>query len=193
LTRADTSSLMSVQQDDVSSCFAPLLGTRLNLLVLGTMPGQKSLQLQQYYAHPRNALWPILCAMVRRNKPSYSIHQTLDYDERCKLVTDAGIGLWDVLASCQRPGSLDGQIIRNTEVPNALPELISQHPELTTIAFNGRMAETLFKRHIQARLPSSIIRIVSLPSTSPAMASLSLEKKYQRWSEALQDGLKHCN
>ncbi len=174
------------EMEDVSHSFAPLLGEHMHTLILGTMPGKKSLQLQQYYAHPRNALWPIVCALVTGDKPSYDIHQQLNYAQRCELITHAGFALWDVLESCERPGSLDGAIVRKTERPNAIVELISLHPELQTIVCNGRTAEALFKRHIQAQLEQSTPQLsrpamVCVPSTSPAMASLTLDNKYQVW------------
>lgn len=175
--------------EKLSESFGALVGRHAHTLILGTMPGQKSLHLQQYYAHPRNALWPILCAMVRGNAPAYAIHQELSYEERCILISEAGFGLWDVLAQCERPGSLDASISRNTEVPNDIETLIVQHPELKTIACNGRTAHALLKRHILPKLSllrlASLPRIVCLPSTSPAMASLSLDEKFFQWSDAL--------
>ena len=170
---------------ELNTSFAPLLGSTVHTLVLGTMPGQKSLQVQQYYAHPRNALWPILCAMATGASPSYNVHTNLSYDERCTLITSAGYGLWDVLASCERPGSLDGNIVRESEVPNQIPALLGRHPETQLIVCNGRTAETLFKRHIQKRVTVSLPSVVCLPSTSPAMASLSLQDKFERWRDAL--------
>lgn len=177
---------VSPTQTLISESFAPLEGEYAKTLVLGTMPGQKSLQLKQYYAHPRNALWPILCAIANDDVPSYAIHQTLTYEQRCELITNAGFALWDVLASCERPGSLDSNIARHSEIPNRIPQLLSRHPELRTIACNGRTAEALFKRHILPKLDDPIPRIVNLPSTSPAMASLSLQKKYEQWRKSLE-------
>ena len=177
--------------DKLSESFPPVIGFHLHTLILGTMPGQKSLQTQQYYAHPRNALWPVLCAMVTGEPPRYTIHETLSYEDRCKLISDAGFGLWDVLAQCERPGSLDASISRQSEVPNDIQALVEQHPELKTIACNGRTAHTLLKRHILSKYDSDksslkLPRIVCLPSTSPAMASLSLAEKFCQWSEVLQ-------
>lgn len=176
--------------EKLSESFGALVGRHVHTLILGTMPGQKSLQLQQYYAHPRNALWPILCAMVKGNAPAYAIHQELSYEERCTLINDAGFGLWDVLARCERPGSLDASISRQSEEPNDIEALIIQHPELRTIVCNGRTAHALLKRHIlpklsYPRLDSHLPRIVCLPSTSPAMAKLSLDEKFIQWSDAL--------
>ncbi len=180
----------ATEKNGISQSFEPLVGQRIHTLILGTMPGKKSLQLQQYYAHPRNALWPIVCALVTGDKPRYDIHHQLTYEQRCDLVTGAGFALWDVLETCERPGSLDGAIVRKTEQPNAIADLISVHPELHTIVCNGRTAEALFKRHIQAQLDASARDVqdplvVCVPSTSPAMASLSLDDKFSIWQESL--------
>lgn len=169
----------------MNESFAPLASNHLHTLILGTMPGQRSLQLQQYYAHPRNALWPILCAIVRDDEPAYKVHTELSYEARCSLITQAGFGLWDVLASCKRQGSLDSNIIKSTEIPNNINDLVKRHPELRTIACNGRTAETLFNRHIQPTLSNSELRVACVPSSSPAMASLNLRAKYQLWRKVL--------
>ncbi len=153
------------------------------------MPGQASLTAAQYYAHPRNALWPIMCALITEAPPSLSTHQTSDYATRCTLLTNHGYALWDVLSSCHRPGSLDAKIVRSSEVPNDIASLVREHPELRCIVCNGKSAEALFKRHCKdinvENGFSAEIRVIALPSTSPAMATLNLDEKYQLWSAAL--------
>ena len=153
------------------------------------MPGQASLTAAQYYAHPRNALWPIMDALINGSSPTFSIHQAMDYATRCALLTRHGYALWDVLSSCHRPGSLDAKIVRSSEVPNDIAGLVREHPELRCIACNGKTAEALFKRHCKDINVdngfSAGIRVIALPSTSPAMATLTLDEKYQRWSAAL--------
>lgn len=169
--------------------FPPLIGTTAHTLILGTMPGLASLDAVQYYAHPRNALWPIMCALIDGASPTLSTHQTMDYAERSALLTSHGYALWDVLSSCDRAGSLDAKIVRSSEVPNDIARLVQKHPELRCIACNGKTAETLFKRHCKDidvdNDLSGTIRILSLPSTSPAMATLNLDEKHQRWKEGL--------
>ena len=153
------------------------------------MPGQTSLAAVQYYAHPRNALWPIMVALINGTPPSFTTHQTSDYATRCTLLTNHGYALWDVLSSCHRQGSLDAKIVRSSEVANDIASLVRGHPELRCIACNGKTAEALFKRHCKDINVdngfSADIRVISLPSTSPAMATLTLDEKYQRWSAAL--------
>lgn len=179
--------------------FPPIIGLKVYTLILGTVPGQASLAAQQYYAHARNAFWPIMLAIVGDQTPSYELTKSLEYVQRCQLICDKGYAVWDVLASCTRPGSLDSKIIKSTEQANDIASLVDKHPELLRIACNGRTAESLFKRHIAKDLPRPVylhrengdappphaIELIPLPSTSPAMASLTLSLKHQLWAEGL--------
>ncbi|NND90069.1 MAG: DNA-deoxyinosine glycosylase [Granulosicoccus sp.] len=154
------------------------------------MPGQASLRAAQYYANPRNAFWPIMLAIIQRGEPSPDAVQAMTYPQRCALLTDSGYALWDVLASCYRPGSLDSNIRRNSERPNDILALAERHQELRRIVCNGRTAEKLLQRHCAASLarlttPGRQLELLCLPSTSPAMASLTLAGKHQRWAEGL--------
>jgi len=176
-------------ENQPSRSFAPLIGQGAHTLVLGTMPGQKSLQAQQYYAHPRNALWPILCAIATRSLPSYDVHHQLSYEERCTLILDTGFALWDVLDSCVRPGSLDSRIERDTEQPNAIAALLAKHVSIELIVCNGQTSRALFKRHIEHTLGPTAPSIIQLPSTSPAMATLNLQAKHDKWRSAIVDVL----
>ena len=179
--------------------FPPLEGPRARLLILGSMPGTASLEAVRYYAHPRNAFWPVVMALLDGEETPATMSGTRapgrrgtavrlpGYDERVRRLLAAGIALWDVLAECVRPGSLDAAIRRDSERANALPALCERHPELALIAFNGQTASKLFERHVgetvRARRPD--IRYVTLPSTSPAHASLTLADKHARWRDAL--------
>ncbi|ASJ71724.1 DNA-deoxyinosine glycosylase [Granulosicoccus antarcticus] len=173
-----------------SHSFSPLSSSTAHTLVLGTMPGQASLVAHQYYAHPRNAFWPIMLAILKVSELSYISAHALDYSQRCSLLVQGGYALWDVLASCERPGSLDSRIVRSSEQANDIGDYIQNHPALSCIACNGKSAEKLLVRHCQSVLDEQQrqgrqIRLVSLPSSSPAMASLSLTEKHQRWAEGL--------
>jgi hypoxanthine-DNA glycosylase len=143
------------------------------------MPGIASLEAGQYYAHPRNAFWPIM------NRLLASGEKTLPaYEERTCRLLDSGIALWDVLLSCRRPGSLDSSIERGSEVANDFDHFFQQHGELKLVIFNGTKAEKLFARHVPG-LPVGIDSC-RMPSTSPAHASLSLEDKLEIWRTCLQ-------
>lgn len=156
--------------------FAPICGSAPRLLILGSMPGVASLTAQQYYAHPRNAFWPIMQVVFR-------IDAALPYDRRIAALVTRRVALWDVLASCVRRGSLDAAIDRASIQANDLSGLLSAQPSIAAIYFNGQMAETVFKRHVLPGFDSKLARLPRsrLPSTSPANASWSFERKLAAW------------
>jgi len=174
---------------DIANSFSPVAGEQSKVLILGTMPGQASLQAAQYYAHPRNAFWPILLSVINRKPVSATQSHQLEYRQRIQQACSAGYALWDVLAQCHRPGSLDSKIQRASEIPNPVQTWLSDNPTVTRVCFNGKTAAALFKRHIEKKLSQDLldrpIEFFTLPSTSPAMASLNLEQKYQAWHSAL--------
>ena len=162
------------------------------MLILGSMPGVASLGAARYYAHPRNAFWPIVTTLLDEGGSAPSGRPVGEatlppYERRVARLVEHGIALWDVLAECERAGSLDSAIRRDSERANDIAALCTRHPELTLIAFNGRTAATLFERHVGeiARAAHPDIAYATLPSTSPAHASLSLADKCARWREAL--------
>lgn len=141
------------------------------------MPGKASLEQQQYYAHPRNAYWPIMGAL-------FGAGPDLPYDERLRQLTDCGIVLWDVLESCFRPGSLDSSIDDASIRPNDFATLVARHRAIRHIFFNGQTAAKLFRREVSPILPDSAgeLALRTLPSTSPAHAARSYAEKLQAWS-----------
>ena len=157
--------------------FAPVLPRRARLLILGSMPGTASLQAQQYYAHPRNRFWPIMESLLNA-EPDRS------YPQRVALLRKAGVALWDVLQQCRRSGSLDSAIVTDSEQPNPIAELLRTQAEIHVIATNGGKATAAFRRHVEARLPRPV-RLIALPSTSPANARMSPIQKLQIWRRQL--------
>jgi double-stranded uracil-DNA glycosylase len=156
--------------------FAPIARADARLLILGSMPGAASLAAGEYYAHPRNAFWPIIEAV-------WGIPASLPYAARTGAVRGQGIAIWDVVARCQRHTSLDADIDRASVVVNDFSGFLQRHPGLRHIAFNGAGAEALFRRHVWPALPAPLQQIprLRLPSTSPAHASLTLEAKVDAW------------
>lgn len=138
------------------------------------MPGVKSLQEQEYYAHPRNAFWQIMETL-------WGFEHDLDYPRRLQLIQEQGIALWDVAHQCIRPGSLDSEINRNSVIPNEISVLLKANPHIKIIYFNGKMAAKMFKQHFPALLADPHLSFVTLPSTSPAHASMTLADKLQAW------------
>ena len=150
------------------SGLAPVVCADTRILVLGSFPGAASLAAQQYYAHPRNQLWPILSALTGADLAS------LPYAERLPRLLAHGFGLWDVLGACEREGSLDSAI-RNPAA-NDFARLRALCPRLETVGFNGQASGKFASQFAEAGY-----RTLVLPSTSPAHASLSFAQKLERW------------
>ena len=150
---------------------APVIGRETRLVVLGSFPGVASLREQQYYAHPRNQFWPLLSALWGVDLVA------MPYAQRLAEAKRRGLGIWDVYASCRREGSLDSAI--EAAVPNDLASLRRRAPKLQAVAHNG--GESARAMAVTRALGVEVIR---LPSTSPANASWSFERKLAAWRAA---------
>jgi len=146
----------------------PAIDDRCALLVLGSFPGVASLQAQQYYGHPRNHFWPILSALWGIDLVA------MPYARRIAEVKARGLGIWDVYAACRREGSLDSAI-EDPEL-NDLASLRRRAPGLRALAHNGGESARTMKITRSLGLP-----VYRLPSTSPANASWSFERKLASW------------
>jgi hypoxanthine-DNA glycosylase len=147
---------------------APVVAPHTRVLVLGSFPSQASLAAGQYYAHPRNQFWIILSQLWRIDL------RAMAYPQRLDEVRRRGLGIWDVYASCRRAGSLDSAI--EAAQPNDVPGLVKRLPQLRAIAHNGgESARTM------ALTRTLVPEVVRLPSTSPANASWSLQRKVDAW------------
>ncbi|CAM3122764.1 DNA-deoxyinosine glycosylase [Sphingomonas antarctica] len=153
----------------IKRSFPPVVDTQTRLLILGSLPGDASLAAQRYYAHPQNAFWRLLGAVLNMNLAA------LDYETRLTILRAHKIGLWDVVADARRTGSLDAAIRHATA--NDLPALIAGLPGLRAIAFNGQTAARLGR----LALGDSPLALIDLPSSSPAY-TLPLAEKAARWS-----------
>jgi len=151
----------------------PVIGRQTRLVVLGSFPGAASLAAGQYYAHPRNQFWPLVGELLGEDL------RALPYLQRLDRLRRRGLGLWDVYARCRREGSLDSAI--EDAVLNDLASLRVRAPGLRAVAHNG--GESARAMRITAALGLPVLR---LPSTSPANASWSYERKLAAWREALQ-------
>ena len=146
----------------------PVFSCRTQLVVLGSFPGQASLQAREYYAHPRNQFWPLLSALWGLDL------RALPYAQRLAALLERGLGVWDVYAACRRAGSLDSAI-RDAR-PNDLALLRRRAPGLRAVAHNG--GESARSMRVTRELGVAVHR---LPSSSPANASWSFERKLQAW------------
>ncbi len=158
--------------------FLPIVGPNARFLVLGTLPGEVSLELQQYYGHARNQFWPIIAEICGESLP-------LTYQERVEMMLRSRVALWDVLHSAERNGTALDSAIKN-ECANDFASFFRQYPMIRTIAFNGGNARKFFTRHVQKKqeLPSDLKLLDTLPSTSPAYARAP-GIKAAKWREIL--------
>jgi len=150
----------------------PIVSKKSKVLILGSLPGKESLRLGQYYAHPRNAFWPIMGVLFGAG-PSFS------YRKRVTLLRSTGIALWDSLRACERIGSLDSSI--KDETANDFPRFFDMYPKITHIVFNGAKAEQVFRLYVLPALIEETFILARLPSTSPAHARMPLNAKVQKW------------
>lgn len=154
------------------SGIAPIIPPNATLLILGSLPGDASLAAERYYAHPRNLFWRLLGSVLGCDLAA------MDYPGRLAVLASARIGLWDVIASAQRPGSLD-TAMRAVEV-NSLAECVDTLPDLRAVAFNGATAAKIGRRALAGHTG---LTLIDLPSTSPAHAAMSAAATAARWAE----------
>lgn len=164
--------------DDRIRGFPPVAAPDACVLVLGSMPSVASLAAGRYYAHSRNAFWPLMTKLL-------AIGDDSPYEARLAAMREAGIALWDVLHSCRREGSLDTAI--EEEEANDFAAFLAGHRRIRTVLFNGAKAEAAFRGHVLASGLAGGLALRRLPSTSPANASWSFARKLSAWREALEE------
>ncbi|GJM04959.1 MAG: DNA-deoxyinosine glycosylase [marine bacterium B5-7] len=155
--------------------FPPIAAPDARILILGSMPGKRSLEKHQYYAYPQNCFWQIMSDLL-------NIKPGLNYPQRKKYLKLNHIAVWDVLASCDREGSLDSNIDLSSARPNDFDIFFASHKHIRTVFFNGATAERFFKRFISINQKSVQLTQIRLPSTSPAHASMTVQEKLKKWS-----------
>ena len=162
---------------DLIHGFAPIARHDARVLILGTVPSEMSLQRGEYYAHPRNAFWPVIEAL-------FADGRRLDYAQRVRLAEASHLAVWDVLEAADRIGSLDGAIRK--PVPNDFSGFLRDHPAIWSVFFNGAAAERLFRDDVAPSLSRhDELRFQRLPSTSPANAAMSVVDKVKAWRVVL--------
>ncbi len=162
-----------------SRSFDPLARADARILVLGSLPGQRSLAAGQYYAHPQNAFWRIMRELVGAEG---------SYEARCNALLENRIAVWDVLYESVRPGSMDASIQLDTAQPNDFERFFDVHRQVNRVCFNGRKAAAMFARFIGVDAEAPGRDYLTLPSTSPAFASMSFDDKLELWQQAFELG-----
>lgn len=160
--------------------FSPSINKSSKILILGSMPGVKSLTEQQYYAHPQNRFWKLMGKICNCDNLS-----SLKYEDKLKTLLNNGFALWDVIKNCSRDGSLDSNI--TNEQPNDIQQLLKQYTNIKVICLNGNKAYSAFKKHFPNLLKE--YKCYKLPSTSPANARYKLEQLLSEWKIATIENL----
>jgi len=163
---------LEMKNEQLIHPFDPIVFSDTEVLILGSFPSIKSFENNFYYAHPRNQFWKILEAVT-----GYPVNNR---DQKIWLLKESKLGLWDMIASCQRETSLDASL--EDEVVNDVPAMLAAYPHIKKLAFTGKKAQALFETHF------SYLEIerVYLPSPSPAYAAMTLDKKIEIYKEKLQ-------
>jgi hypoxanthine-DNA glycosylase len=153
------------------SGFPPVVDASTRVLILGSLPGEASLAAGQYYGNPRNAFWRLMEGVL--DAPLVA----LTYEARLAALLSRGVGLWDVIAEAERPGSLDAAI--RDPAANDLVALVQTLPALRAVAFNGGTAAKLGGRLLAP--VADRLALLPLPSSSPAHAARSFDEKLELW------------
>jgi len=153
--------------------FAPISNADTSILILGTLPGDKSLELGEYYGHSRNRFWRIIATITGNDLP-------LTYTDKKALLLKSNIGVWDVAHTANRKGSLDSAI--KAEAPNDIDSFIASHKKLKVIGFNGAKSQALFDKYFDRK---DGIRCIPLPSSSPANAGIDFDSICKIWRQIL--------
>ncbi|MGB7452650.1 MAG: DNA-deoxyinosine glycosylase [Lysobacterales bacterium] len=158
----------------LSQGFEPVARGDARILILGSMPGVASLEATEYYAFSRNVFWKIMGDL-------FGAGPQLDYLQRLQKLNENHIALWDVIAACHRPGSLDSAISNDGLATNDFDGFFKKHPHISHVFFNGQTAAKLFKKMVAPDLTGQY-KYAVLPSTSPANAAISYDAKLEAWS-----------
>jgi hypoxanthine-DNA glycosylase len=155
------------------------------VLILGSMLGKLSLEQQQYYAHPRNAFWKIIANL-------FGFDLDISYADKLLALQQHKLALWDVIQCCERQGSLDSNINNASIINNDFAHFFQHHTQIKHIFFNGNLAYQEYHKRVKPQLSqqSQTLAYTRLPSTSPAMASLTFEQKLTAWTLIKQSSSK---
>ena len=160
--------------NEMINCFSPIIDKDTTRMVVGTMPSVDSLRFSEYYGNSRNQFWKILFSVFEGSRVP------LNYEDKVATARCHGIGLWDILASCKRQGSLDSNI--KEESFNDFPALLKEYPNVRMLIFNGQNSYKYFLK-TYGQLPG--IEYWVMPSTSPANAMKNFETKKKEWEDAM--------
>lgn len=156
--------------------FPPVINSHSRIVILGSMPGVASLQAYQYYGNPRNYMWSILYALFDEGREPDSV-----YENKLLFALSHGIALWDVIAACERKGSLDSNI--KQVIPNDIAGLLRLYPNVETLVCNGTKSFSELNKHFGSAPEITQRVVLRMPSTSPIPTKhyRGLEDRLKAW------------
>lgn len=157
----------------MKKAFPPLIDENSEILILGTMPGEKSLELQEYYGNRGNQFWKILFTIL-------GLPLSQDYEDKKALLKKHHIAVWDVLEYCEREGSLDSRI--KNEKANDFAQFYTAYPNIKYVLFSSKNAAVYYDKYVGRR---EGINYFILPSPSGANATKSFDEKMEEWKEKI--------
>ena len=168
---------MSPGASELVTGLGPIAAVDARVLILGSLPSELSLQKQEYYGNPQNSFWRIMGELMEAGPE-------LRYPRRVDILKERGVAIWDVLRSATRPGSMDTAIEMKTATANDFQAFYAGHPGLELLCFNGKKAAELYERLVVPQGIGTIgnIEMITMPSTSPAYASMAFTEKVRHWS-----------
>ena len=171
---ASVDAKFSADESGMKKGLPPVVGDNPKVLILGTLPGDESIRLQQYYSQKGNRFWKIVYSLLGDGKTIPT-----GYDEKIQFLKDKGIALWDVLHKAKREGSLDSNI--QDEVPNDLMSFLKNHPTIKLVAFNGKPPRKEFDKYFSGIVTEANFKLVTLPSTSGSNCQCSISELLANW------------
>ena len=168
---------MSPAASELITGFAPIAAADARVLILGSLPSRLSVQKQEYYGNPQNAFWRVMGELIDAGPDKA-------YAMRAETLKSRGVAVWDVLQSAARRGSMDAAIDADSATANDFRDFYRKHPQLELVCFNGKKAAELYERLVVPQGIGTIGKVqrITMPSTSPAYASMTFAEKVGHWS-----------
>ena len=154
----------------------PYINDDSEILILGSLPSIKSREEGFYYAHKRNRFFLTLATLFNEEEP-------ISIMDRKSFLNKHKIALYDVVYACDIHMSSDSSIKNVT--PINIKCLLNAHKSIKVVAVNGGKAKQLFDKHL-LKFINKDIKIIYLPSTSPANAKMSLAQLVEQYKQIIE-------
>ena len=156
-------------EKEVNECFEPFVDNESKILILGSFPSVKSLEVNFYYGNRQNRFWKIF-------EEFFDIKINDDVESKKDFLKNYNIALWDIVKTTSISGSSDLELIKDKIEFNDIEKFLKDYPNIKQVFCNGKASYNLTRKYF----PN--LEITYLPSTSPANVSF----KKDVWFENLK-------